>query len=166
MPGWANLLKVRNLRQRSSTIDISQITKYLYISAWPKAEHAEEIRTLNVRLILSMHWRKPSRALGHPPVHLLWLPTIDTPLTPMPMRAFRRGVEAALPVIENGGSVLTHCKAGVHRGAAIACCVLVAMGYTAEGAIKLVNERRPIADPGIWYIRSRIIKFETYWHEL
>ena len=82
----------------------------------------------------------------------------------MPMRTFRRGVEAALPVIQNSGGVLTHCKAGVHRGAAMACCILIAMGHTAESAIKLVIERRPIADPVIWYIKARIKKFETYWH--
>jgi hypothetical protein len=35
--------------------DISRITDYLYISAWPEGEHADEILALNIRLILSMH---------------------------------------------------------------------------------------------------------------
>ncbi len=77
----------------SSSPDVSEITDYLYISAWPRGDHAEEIRALNVRLILSMHWIKPSVMLGQPPVKLLWLPTFDNPLAPMPIRTLQRGVE-------------------------------------------------------------------------
>jgi len=143
--------------------DISQITDYLYISAWPKGEHAAEIRALGVRLILSMHWRRPVKTVGHPPVRLLWLPTVDTPLTPMPIFLLRRGVEAALPVVRQGERVLVHCKAGVHRSVAMACCVLIGAGYTAEEAMRLVKERRAVADPDAWYIRRRILKFEQEW---
>jgi len=143
--------------------DISQITDYLYISAWPRGEHADEIRALGVRLILSMHWRRPVKTLGHAPVRLLWLPTVDTPLTPMPMFLLRRGVEAALPVVRQGESVLVHCKAGVHRSVAMACCVLIGTGYTAEEAMRLVKDRRAVADPDVWYIRRRILQFEQKW---
>ena len=144
-------------------LDVSRITEYLYISAMPKGEHAEDIRALNVRLILSMHWRRPSITLGNPPVKLLWLPTIDSPLTPMPIPTLKRGVEAALPVIKAGGSVLVHCAYGVHRSVAMACCVLIGVGYTAEAAIRLVKERRPAADPDVWYIKKRILLFERNW---
>ncbi len=145
--------------------DISQITDYLYISAWPRGEHAGEIRDLGVRLILSMHWRRPVKTVGHPPVRLLWLPTVDTPVTPMPIFLLRRGVEAALPVIRQGEKVLVHCKAGVHRSVAMACCVLVGAGYTAEEAMRLVKDRRAVADPDVWYIRRRILKFEQQWRQ-
>ena len=143
--------------------DISPITDYLYISAWPRGEHAAEIRALGVRLILSMHWRRPVKTVGHPPVRLLWLPTVDTPLTPMPMFQLRRGVEAALPVVRQGEKVLVHCKAGVHRSVAMACCVLIGTGHTAEEAMRLVKEQRAVADPDVWYIRRRILKFEQRW---
>jgi len=143
--------------------DISQITETLYISAWPRGGHAGEIRALGVRLILSMHWRRPVKTVGHPPVRLLWLPTVDSPLTPMPMFLLRRGVQAALPVIRQGESVLVHCKAGVHRSVAMACCVLIGTGYTAEEAMRLVKDRRAVADPDVWYIRRRIVKIEQEW---
>ena len=152
-------------KQDSARPNISQITDYLYISAWPKGEHADDIRDLNVRLILSMHWRRPSKTLGSSPVRLLWLPTIDTPFTPMPISSLQRGVEAALPVIRDGWGVLVHCVAGVHRSVAMACCVLIGMDYSAEEAMRLVNERRAIADPYVWYIRRRIRKFEQVWSE-
>jgi hypothetical protein len=146
-----------------SVPDVSAITDYLYISAWPRGDHAEEIRAMNVRLILSMHWFKPARILGQDPVRLLWLPTVDNPLFPMPILSFTMGTEAALPVIKDGYRVLVHCRAGVHRSVAMACCVLIGMGYSAESAMRLVKEKRVVADPYVWYIRSRILKFEKQW---
>ncbi|MBL8145257.1 MAG: dual specificity protein phosphatase family protein [Anaerolineae bacterium] len=143
--------------------DISQITGYLFISSWPKEHHVEEILSLNVRLILSMHWIRPDQALNHPPLRVLHLPTIDTPLTPMPIFQLRRGVKAALPVIRDDRAVLVHCKAGVHRSVAMACCVLIAMDYTADEAMRIVAEKRPVADPYVWYIARRIRRFEATW---
>lgn len=148
---------------KSSAPDVSAITDYLYISAWPRGNHAEEIRAMNVRLILSMHWFKPARNLGDEPIRLLWLPTVDNPFFPMPIRSFRLGVEAALPVIKDGYKVLVHCRAGVHRSVAMACCVLIGKGFSAEDAMKLVREKRAVADPDVWYIRNRILEFEKQW---
>ena len=112
--------------------DVSRITEYLFVSAWPEAEHVDEIVALNIRLVLSMHWIKPAKSLNQPPLRVLWLPTIDSPITPMPIRTLHRGVEAALSVIQEGHAVLAHCKAGVHRSVAMASCVLIGMGYTAS----------------------------------
>ena len=146
---------------KKSAPDISRITDDVFISAWPEGEHADEILDLNIRLILSMHWMRPSRTLHRPPLRVLWLPTIDTPFTPMPIATLRRGVEAALPIItRDGRAVLCHCRAGVHRSVAMACCVLIGMGHSAEDAMRLVQEKRAIADPYIWYIRRRILEFE------
>ena len=145
---------------RGNIPDVSPITDYLFVSSWPRGDHAEEIRAMDVRLILSMHWFKPARKLGDDPIRLLWLPTVDNPLFPMPMRSFKLGVEAALPVIEGGYKVLVHCRAGVHRSVAMACCVLIGMGYSSQEAMRLVKEKRAVADPYIWYIKRRILEFE------
>ena len=149
---------------QAAGLDVSAITDYLFISAWPNGDHADEIEALGVQLILSMHWIRPSRMLGKPPVELLWLPTFDFPLLPMPMRTLRRGVEAALPVIESGGRVLSHCRAGVHRSVAMACCVLIGKGHTADQAMALVKKQRAVADPDVGYIQARIRKFERVWN--
>jgi len=154
------------MASNNSTTDISPITDFLYISSWPEGDHYEEILDLNIRLILSMHWRRPSDELNQSPLQLLWLPTIDTPITPMPIATLQRGVEAGVKVIENGHGVLSHCRAGVHRGAAMACCVLVGLGYSAAEAIQLVEEKRRVADPSIWYIRKRIEQFEKRWGQV
>lgn len=149
---------------KATSPHISQITEYLYISAWPRGEHVEEIVALGVRLILSMHWMRPTKTLGHPPVELLWLPTIDNPLFPMPIKTLEKGVRAALPVIRDNGAVLVHCKAGVHRSVAQAACVLIGMEYSAEDAMQRIKEKRAVADPDARHIRMRIYRFERYWN--
>jgi len=37
--------------------------------------------------------------------------------------------------------------------------VLIALGHSPEQAIRLIKERRPVADPDIFYIRNRIHRF-------
>lgn len=149
--------------QPQANPDISKITEYLFISDWPEAQDAEEIMQLGIGLVLSMHWFPPQRSIQRLPIQVLWLPTIDTPLTPMPIRTLRRGVESALPVIREGGKVLCHCKAGVHRSVAMATCVLIGMGFTIEDAIATIKAGRAVADPEAPYIRRRIVKFGEVW---
>jgi hypothetical protein len=153
------------MAEKVTSPHISQITDYLFISAFPRGEHVEEIVALGVRLVLSMHWMRPTKMLGKPPVELLWLPTFDIPFVPMPIKTLKRGILAALPVIENGDSVLVHCKEGIHRSVAQAACVLIGMGYTADEAMQLIKEKRAVADPYARHIQSRIRKFEEYWQE-
>ena len=143
--------------------NISRITDYLYISAWPESQHVDEILRLNIHLILSMHWQRPAASLRQPPLELLWLPSFDTPLTPIPLSKLRRGVEASLPVIQAGKAVLSHCRYGVHRSVAMASCVLIGTGYSADEAMHLVSDSREVADPYASYIQSRIRKFEHLW---
>ena len=143
--------------------DISQITEYLYISAFPEEHHVDDIIRRNIRLILSMHWIWPSKELHQPPMRVRWLPTIDSPVTPMPIWILRKGVEAALPVIDEGYAVLAHCKAGVHRSVAMAACILIAKGYAADEAMTLIKEKREVADPYAPHIEKRIRKFERFW---
>ena len=143
--------------------DVSRITDYLFLSSLPRHEHAEHIWELGVRLIVSLPLYWPPLVYTRPPFAFVHCPTIDSPLTPIPIFMLRRGVRAALPVIEHGESVLIHCKAGVHRSVAMATCILIAHGYTADEAMTLVVEQRPVADPYAPYIQSRIRKFEQSW---
>ena len=148
--------------------DVSRITDYLFLSSLPKHEHAEHIWDLGVRLIVSLPLYRPPKVYTRPPFEFVHCPTIDSPLTPIPIFMLRRGVQAALPVIERGESVLIHCKAGVHRSVAMAACMLIACpsghSYTADEAMKLIVEQRPVADPYAPYIQSRIRAFERDWH--
>ena len=91
------------MADKATSPHISQITDYLYISAFPRGKHVAEIVALGVRLVLSMHWKRPTKMLGKPPVELLWLPTFNNIFLPMPIGTLNRGVRAALAVVEKGG---------------------------------------------------------------
>jgi protein-tyrosine phosphatase len=144
-------------------MDVSAITEQLYIAARPLSRHVARIQELRIDLVLSMIWFRPTRELMRPPFRLVRLPTVDSPLVPIPLWILRRGVAAALPVLDSDGRVLVYCRAGRHRSVAMACCILVAQGMTADAAMNLVVERRPIADPHARHIESRIRAFEREW---
>lgn len=145
-------------------IDLSLIAPGLFVSDWPEASDAPGLEGRGIRLLLSMHWRRPPAVYHQPPFTTVWLPTIDSPITPLPLASLRRGVVAALPVIERGEGVLAHCVFGRHRGVAMACCVLIGLGHTAQAAMAQVAAQRAVADPYAGYIRKRIEAFERDWH--
>jgi protein-tyrosine phosphatase len=123
----------------------------------------EHVRTLGVDLVLSMLWFAPPRELAKPPFKLVRLPMIDHPLFPLPLWMLRRGVKAAMPVLDSGGRVLVYCRGGIHRSVAMACCILIARGMSSDEAMDLVIRQRPIADPRAPYIAARILLFERDW---
>jgi protein-tyrosine phosphatase len=146
-------------------LDISEITNELFVASWPANHHVAELKALNIRLIVCMFWEPQARALTKPPFENLQLHAIDLFLFPIPLKKLVRGVEAALSKIEQGERVMVYCKQGVHRSVALACCILIAQGYTASEAMSLVKQRRPIADPYAPHIRRRIEAFEKYWRQ-
>jgi protein tyrosine phosphatase (PTP) superfamily phosphohydrolase (DUF442 family) len=147
-------------------VDISEITDYLYVSSKVTKKNVAAVVDLDPRLVISMIvQRKPPEALEQPPRSVLWLRTFDFPLILIPVRTLNRGVEAALPVIEDGHHVLVFCEGGRRRSVAMASCILIGKGYSADEAMRLIKEHRDVADPYAWHIQRQIRKFETYWHE-
>jgi hypothetical protein len=143
--------------------DMSAITEQLFIASRPRAYHVEHVRGLGVDLVLSMIWFAPPWALTRPPFRLMRLPTVDNPLVPMPLFLLRRGAAAAVLVLQAGGRVLVYCRAGRHRSVAMASCILIAMGMTADEAMDTIVAHRPIADPHARHIERRIRAFEADW---
>ena len=144
-------------------MSVTSITDYLAIAAWPTATNISAMHELGVRLIISMTNRVPPPELDEAPFRLLHLPANDSPFRPIPLALLCTGVAAALPVIGEGQAVAVHCSRGRHRSVAMACSILIAMGYSAEAAMLIVKEKRPQADPYMWYIRRRILHFEEQW---
>jgi protein tyrosine phosphatase (PTP) superfamily phosphohydrolase (DUF442 family) len=144
-------------------MDISQITEQLFIAAHPKAEAADAIQDMNVRLILNMIFFRPAEVYRHPPFQMLTLRTFDSIFLPIPIGKLVRGVEAALPVMEQGGGVLVYCREGRHRSVAMAAAILIGLGNSADQAMQLISSKRAKADPYAWHIQRRIRKFEQVW---
>jgi hypothetical protein len=147
-------------------MNYSKITANLYIGTTPRSNHYESLHELGVGLVINMRIGLPPRSDPHyPPMKTLWLPVVDSPIIPIPMWAFEKGVEAALKVINQGGIVYAHCSRGRHRGPAMGACILIALGMSVEDAMQLIKQQRPISDLKIWYIQRRVIKFEHVWRE-
>ena len=145
-------------------MDITQITEYLYIASRIKGDDLEAILQLDPGLIISMIvQRRPPKALNAAGLEVLWLRTFDFPLIPIPLRTLKRGVEAALPVIQDGGRVLVFCEGGRHRSVAMASCILIGQGYSADDAMQLISSKRKVADPYAWHIQRQIRRFEAFW---
>jgi len=150
-------------RDQRPAYDVSAITDQLFIASRPRAHHVSHVRGLGVDLVISMIWWAPPKELARPPFTLVRLPTIDLPITPIPISLLFRGADAAIPVMNAGGRVLVYCRMGMHRSVAMACCILIARGFSADDAMKLVVDHRPIADPHVGYIERRIRLFEAEW---
>ncbi len=147
-----------------STMNFSPITDDLFIGTAPSVRDYDRLRGLGVRLVINMRWGARLDPDPHePPLDLLWLRTFDTFLLPIPIHLLVRGARTALAAIRDGGRVYAHCAYGRHRGVAMGACILIAQGMTPDEAMRLVKSRRPVADPDIFYIRSRILKFAQVW---
>lgn len=142
-------------------MDANQITDFLIVGRTPSIVNQGILLDIGVTLVINMRFEK--RPHRDSPIRTLWLPTIDSPLIWIPVGTLIRGVDAALRAIQKGGKVYVHCHGGVHRAVAMACCILIARGYSPVDAMNLVKTRRPVADPHIWYIRRQIYRFaENY----
>ena len=147
-------------------MDISLITNDLFVGAQPETAHAEALSELNIGLIINMRAElRPDTVYGAPPFSSLWLRTYDFFLAPIRMSTLEQGAQAALAAIGQGQRVLAHCYRGRHRSVAMAAAILIAQGYTARDAMRLIAEKRPMADPQAWHIRRQIQKFERHWQK-
>jgi hypothetical protein len=146
------------------SFNFSNITDNLFIGTTPLASDYDGLRELGIQLIINMRFSHgPYPDPHHTPIRLLWLRTIDSPLIPMPVSKLVIGARAALETILLGGKVYVHCAYGRHRGPAMGSCVLIAQGYEPESAMKLIMERRLVANPKAYYIRPRIMSFAREW---
>jgi protein tyrosine phosphatase (PTP) superfamily phosphohydrolase (DUF442 family) len=145
-------------------MDFSQITNDLFIGTTPDARDYNRLRDLGVRLVINMRFARGPHPDPHPEaLSFLWLRTIDSPILLIPIPKLIRGTHTALEIISKGGKVYSHCAAGRHRSVAMGAAILIAQGHSPLEAMQLIKKQRPIADPEIFYIRSRILGFAQHW---
>jgi protein tyrosine phosphatase (PTP) superfamily phosphohydrolase (DUF442 family) len=148
-------------------MNFSSITDNLLVGTSPGPRDFDVLRELGVGLVINMRWMPgPRPPAAEPALRYIWFRTFDSPVLPIPIRALIQGVHMALEEIKAGGKVYTHCAAGRHRSVAMAAAILVAQGVTPEGAMSLIKERRPVADPEAFHIRRRIMLFARQWELL
>lgn len=85
-------------------MNYSRITNQLYIGTTPKGDDYGTLHELGVSLVINVRIGTPPRRDPLlPPITNVWLPVIDSPLIPIPIRALEKGVQEALKVISSGG---------------------------------------------------------------
>lgn len=145
-------------------MNFSKITDSLFIGTTPLPDDYATLRQLDVQLVINMRIeRRPHPDRHDSPMPVLWLPTFDSPLIPIPVHMLRRGVRAALETIEEDGKVYVHCAEGRHRGVAMGAAILIAQGHSPDEAMGLIKKHRKEADPGAWYIKRQIRRFARTW---
>lgn len=146
-------------------MDFSKITDDLYIGTMPSSLHYDELRALGVRLIINMRFSRGPKAdhAAQSPIQVLWLRTIDSPLFPMPIDKLLQGAHAALETIRSGGRIYVHCAYGRHRSVVMGACILIAQGMSVEKAVETIKRQRRAADPDVYYMKSRILRFAGEW---
>ena len=148
-------------------MDFSRITDDLFIGTTPEVQDYDYLRSLGVRLVINMRFARGPLPDHHPEaLDFLWLRSIDSPLLLISIQKLLQGTHHALETIRKGGKVYSHCARGRHRSVAMGAAILIAQGHSAETAMQLIKLQRPISDPGIFYIRSRILQFARLWEHL
>ena len=148
---------------QDAPLDFSQITESLYIGAWPVKYNREEIISLGVTLLVSTLLERTDKELNEPPLQLIRTHATDLGSRLIyPTGQILKGVDPAVVTIRNGGEVMVFCKAGKHRSATMASCILVGLGNSADEAIKIVEAGRPEVEIKETH-RQTIVKFEQTW---
>jgi hypothetical protein len=106
--------------------------------------------------------RDDSVALDRAGVQFLHLPTPDR--HGFTYAQLHQGVDWVLDHVADGGRAFLHCEHGVGRGPLMACAVLVAQGYSAPEALRIVRAGRWQAMPNDRQLRA-LLAFEHEWRE-
>jgi hypothetical protein len=101
-----------------------------------------------------------AQALVAAGIQFLHLPTLDRHA--FTYAQMREGVEWVLDHISNGGRAFMHCEHGVGRGPLMACAVIVAQGYSAPEALRIVRTGRWQALPNDRQL-AVLLEFEKAW---
>jgi protein-tyrosine phosphatase len=148
-------------------MDMTWITDRLAVGGgiWTDANMREVVRAGVTHIIdMQIEFDDTDLAAAYS-VEVLWLP-VDDDFKPKRPDLFHCGAEFALRALDDpNGKLFVHCAAGVHRGPMMALAVLRVLGWSAEEAMDVIVERRPVVDFAEVYVRSVENFMRTYVEE-
>lgn len=62
--------------------------------------------------------------------------------------------------LQNGESILIHCKEGISRSPTVACAYLISIGYIYEEALSIISKARPVSEINIGF-QSQLINYSN-----
>ncbi len=119
------------------------------------AENMAAVAQAGVTHIVDMQIEFDDTPLGEAQgIKVLWNP-VDDDFQPKPPAVFERGVAFALEALDqDGGKLLIHCAAGVHRAPMMTLAILCSLSWKLGEAMQLIEKRRPVVDFADVYVRS------------
>ncbi len=132
------------------------ITPGLFVGGKINRAGWKQLESWGVSVLINLRVEKDDLQLGIHPQQYLWIPTIDG--TPPTLEQLTKAARVTQRAIAEGRKVYIHCAAGVGRAPTTAAAYLMSTGMGRDEAIRYIQQRRPIAEPGQWQ-RQRLTEF-------
>jgi protein-tyrosine phosphatase len=123
----------------------SQVTPQIWVGPQFNRRGREYLEAHGVNGCVNLRVEYDDAANGLALPNYCYLPTVDDEC-PSPEH-LQKGVDFIRRVVNDGGQVYIHCKAGVGRAPTMAAAYFVAEGMTVDEAIALIKKRRPFIAP-------------------
>ena len=118
------------------------ITTTLCISGALRRHHIEELARIGIGAVVDLRAEgKDDEALmAQHDIRFLHLPVRDR--WPPSQSQMIEGTDWIISQMDERRKTLVHCKEGIGRSVALACCVLMRQGHDLASAVRLVRARR------------------------
>jgi protein-tyrosine phosphatase len=143
-------------------LNYSNVTPRLAVGGAFKKRQIKRLKQRGVTAVVDcrLEARDDPEALAEVGIAFLHLPTLDR--HGFTYEQLHEGVDWVLDHVANGGRAFLHCEHGVGRGPLMACAVLVAQGYSASEALRIVRASRWQALPNDRQLGA-LLNFEQEW---
>ena len=143
-------------------LNYSRVTPQLAVGGAFRKGQIKHLRQRGVTAVVDCRQeaRDDPAALAVAGIEFLHLPTPDR--HGFTYDQLHEGVEWVLDHVARGGQAFLHCEHGVGRGPLMACAVLVAQGYSAPEALRIVRAARWQALPNDRQLAA-LLAFEGEW---
>ncbi|MCP3136426.1 protein-tyrosine phosphatase family protein [Pyxidicoccus xibeiensis] len=123
-------------------LNLSRVHDWLYVGGAISRSRYADLKALGITSVIDVRGERcdDAAALAALGIELLNLPVTDR--YPPSVEQLMRGVEWALPRLEQGGKLFTHCEHGVGRGPLVGLAVMVARGWDAPTAYRELRHAR------------------------
>jgi protein-tyrosine phosphatase len=143
-------------------LNYSDVTPQLAVGGAFRTRQIKRLKQRGVTAVVDcrLEAQDNPQALAAAGIQFLHLPTLDR--HGFTYAQLHEGVDWVLEHVSEGGRAFLHCEHGVGRGPLMTCAVLVAQGYSAPEALRIVRTARWQALPNDRQLAA-LLAFEEEW---
>jgi|SRR5712691_7393286 len=143
-------------------LNYSEVTPQLSVGGAFRTRQIKRLRQRGVTAVIDcrLEAQDNPQALAAAGIQFLHVPTLDR--HGFTYAQLHEGVDWVLEHVTDGGRAFLHCEHGVGRGPLMTCAVLVAQGYSAPEALRIVRTARWQALPNDRQLAA-LLAFEEEW---